>query len=151
MIAEVQDGLEARKIERMIAARSDISDAVHHTRKQGNITVRLPPEAVNERVLELMDHINIDMLQQNPEIFDLSSYYGFDTPPSDPLRWPEDNEPIDNSVLDGEIYGVKGSNILVERESILFVADLRRLLGYNIGQEKYPTRTVKQSGLEHFL
>ncbi len=151
MIAEVEGGLDARKIERVVAKRADISDSIHQTRKQAIMARRLAEKDAKAKILEVMDDIGIPNLEQSPEIVDLSPYYGFETPPSDPLRWPENNEMIHNSTLDGKILGVKGSNILVERGAILFVADLRRVLGYDLARAQLSAQSIKQSGLENFL
>ena len=151
MIAEIEGGLNAREIERMVAKRAEISDAIHGTRKQAIMTSRLAEKDAEVKILGVMDDSGIHNLEQSPEIVDLSPYYGFEAPPSDPLRWPENNETIHNSTLDGKILGVKGSNILVKRESILFVADLRRLLGYDLACSQLSAKSIKQSGLENFL
>lgn len=151
IIAEVEGGQEARKTERIVAKRTDISDAVHRTRKQSSMSMRLNAAAAEEIILEVIEEMDFAKLHQRPEIIDLSCYYGFKTLPSEPLTWLESNASMENSMLDGRICGVKGSNILVERKSALFIADLRRLLGYDLAQLKFPPETIMQSGLEHFL
>jgi len=150
VLAEIQGGRAARKMEDLIGRRRGATKQVRSKRKIASLMEQLDFAGAEE----LAKHFSSSLLEVLPEyevqLEDLSMYYNLDSLNARPLPWRKRSDPMDGMQLLGDVVGMKGSLLVTCIGSAFMVADLKQLAGYTVSPDS-PVKMVTQSGLLDYI
>jgi len=150
VLAEIQGGKAARKLEDMIGRRRGATKQVRSKRKIASLMEQLD----FDRAEELAKGFSSSLLEMLPEtevqLEDLSMHYNLNSLNARPLQWRKRSDPMDGMQLLGDVVGMKGSLLVTRIGSAFTVADLKQLVGYTVHPDS-PVKMVTQSGLLDYI
>lgn len=126
-IRQAEDGRIARLIEHELGKR--FAERVRFGTKLAGITAIADESALGNALSELTEE---GRLVDGEEIGDVMRFEYFDR---EFLVQPQLIQPQENMTIEGDVVGVKGRMLVLERFDTLYVVNLNQLLGYDITEE----------------
>ena len=150
VIAEVQGGRAARRLEDLIGRRSGITKQVRSKRKIASLMERLDFSSAEDLATRFSSSLLEILPEYELQLEDLSMHYNLDSLNARPLPWRKRSDSLDGMQLLGDVVGMKGSLLVTRIGSAFTVADLKQLVGYMVLPDS-PVKMVTQSGLLDYI
>ena len=150
ILAEIQGGRAARKLEDLIGRRSGATKQVRSKRKIANLMEQLDFSGAEEIAKRFLSSLPKVLPEYEVQLEDLSMNYNLDSLNARPLPWRKRSEPMDGMQLLGDVVGMKGSLLVTRIGSAFTVANLKQLVGYTVHPD-LPVKIVTQSGLLDYI
>ncbi len=150
ILAEIQGGRAARKLEDLIGRRSGATKQVRSKRKIANLMEQLDFSGAEEIAKRFLSSLPKVLPEYEVQLEDLSMNYNLDSLNARPLPWRKRSEPMDGMQLLGDVVGMKGSLLVTRIGSAFTVANLKQLVGYTVHPDS-PVKIVTQSGLLDYI
>ncbi len=150
VLAEIQGGRAARRLEDLVGRRRGATKQVRSKRKIASLTEQLDYSVAEELAKRFSSSLVEVLPEHEVQLEDLSMHYNLDSLNARPLPWRKRSEPMDGMQLLGDVVGMKGSLLVTRIGSAFTVADLKQLVGYTVHPD-LPVKIVTQSGLLDYI
>ncbi|TFG07111.1 DUF2797 domain-containing protein [Candidatus Thorarchaeota archaeon] len=156
VLAEIQDGKIARRIEHRLSQDKNAAKAVRFGRKVDALTTTMDLAEAERRVQAIHDNAVLSGIigvsgseQRDLGVESLDPYYGLPKIESVPGIWPEGRVKLQGQQVLGEVIGMKGPLLVVETGRIVTAINLKKLVGYTLDEEREVNYFSQSSLLEH--
>ena len=150
IIAEIQGGRAARRLEDLVGRRRGVTTQVRSKRKIASLMEQLDFSGAEELAKRFLSSLPKVLPEYEVQLEDLSMYYNLDSLDASPLPWRKRSDPMDGVQLLGDVVGMKGSLLVTRIGSAFTIADLKQLVGYTVHPDS-PVKIVTQSGLLDYI
>jgi len=150
VLAEIQGGRAARKLEDLIGRKRGATKQVRSKKKIASLMEQLDFAEAEELARRFSSSLLEVLPEYEVQLEDLSMYYNLDSLNARPLPWRKRSDPMDGMQLLGDVVGMKGSLLVTRIGSAFTVADLKQLVGYTVRPD-LSVKMVTQSGLLDYI
>jgi len=150
-----RNGFEARKLEKEISSKFNISQTIRKAKKARKIVVNIDEsysvfKVYKEKILSFLDELEVSTLTTNllhKDTF-LSLYYGeIPTLTTNPIV----NDVEKTKVITGTIVGVKGNLVVTKVDRSFYVSNLSKIIGFILSFSNEQLKLKRQKSLTEFL